>query len=80
MASIRVFDVATNHQLGTLTEPQLQFLIDHLEEESTEDRDYYINRATLESFESAGADPGLLELFRKALGDREEMDIRWEKL
>jgi hypothetical protein len=65
--------------LGTITETQLQFLIDQLEEEDSEDTDYYINQATIDMFEQAGADPQLLGTLRKALGQREDMEIRWSR-
>jgi hypothetical protein len=74
---IQLYDNETGAALGAITEEQLQFLVDQLEEESAEDRDYYINETTLEAFEEAGADPALLGLLRKALGEREEMEIRW---
>ena len=64
---------------GTSAEEQLQFLIDQLEEESSEDQDYYINEATLEIFEGAGADPALVTVLRTALDDRKEMEIRWSR-
>lgn len=76
---IKLFDAATNAQIGTLTEAQLQFLIDQLEEESADDRDYYINAETLDMFEQAGADPELVAMLRSALGTRSEMDVRWER-
>jgi processive 1,2-diacylglycerol beta-glucosyltransferase len=76
---ITLFDAATDREIGNITEAQLQFMIDQLEEESEDDRDYYINGATLDLFESAGADPSLMGVLRKALGDREEMDLRWER-
>lgn len=76
---IKIHDVATGTPLGTLTEAQFEFLIDQLEEESDEDQDYYINHDTLDLFEGAGADAALIALLRTALGDREEMDIRWER-
>lgn len=76
---IRIFDTSTDREIGTLTDAQLQFLLDQLEEESREDQDYYISRETLEMFEGAGANPALLELLRNALGDREDMDIRWSR-
>ena len=41
--------------LGSISEDDLQFLIDHLEEESDDDVDYYINRSTLEIFKEKGA-------------------------
>jgi len=74
---ITIYDEATDAVVGAITEAQLKFLTDHLEEESTEDADYYINGMTIDGFEQDGADPGLLQLLRKALGDREDMDIRW---
>ena len=76
---IKLFDAATNGEIGTLTEAQFTFLKDHLEEESEDDRDYYINGATVDVFEAEGADSGLVDLLRRALGDREEMDVRWTK-
>ena len=76
---IKLFDAANGVQIGNLTEEQLQFLIDQLEEESDHDRDYYINAATLDMFEEAGADSALVGLLRRALGTRSEMDVRWER-
>jgi hypothetical protein len=76
---IKLFDVATNRELGTVSDAHLQFMIDQLEEESPEDQDYYINHETLDLFERAGAEPGLVELLRRGLGDRTEMDVRWER-
>ena len=75
----QLHDKDTGKPIGTITEDQLQFLIDQLEEESTSDQDYYINEATLEMFEGAGADPGLITLLRTALAGREDMEIRWSR-
>ena len=72
-----LYDAGSGDDIGTLTEKQLQFLIDQLEEESLEDQDYYINVATLDMFESKGADAELMSMLRTAMGDRQEMDIRW---
>jgi len=76
---IHLFDDETGAPVGTITEDQLQYLIDQLEEESSGDTDYYINRDTLDIFEQNGADPGLLGVLRAALGTREDMEIRWER-
>jgi hypothetical protein len=76
---IHLFDDETGAPVGTITEDQLQYLTDQLEEESPEDTDYYINRDTLDIFEQDGADPTLLHVLRTALGTREEMEIRWER-
>jgi hypothetical protein len=74
---IKLYEKDTRVFLGTITEAQLQFLIDQLEEESAEDTDYYINQATLDLFEDTGADTDLLALLRQALGTREDIEIQW---
>ena len=76
---IYLFDDETGARVGTITEDQLQYLIDQLEEDSTADTDYYINRDTLDAFEQNGADPALLAVLRAALGKRDDMEIRWER-
>ncbi|HEU0074249.1 MAG TPA: galactosyldiacylglycerol synthase [Dehalococcoidia bacterium] len=64
-------------QVGELSEEQLDFLVDNLEEEWPEDRDYYINRPMLDLLKQRGADATLVHLLTQALGDREEVDILW---
>lgn len=74
---VELFDKQTGAAVGTLTDDQFQYLVDHLEEESSDDDDYYLNRTTVDILESEGADPVLVTVLRRALGDREEMDLRW---
>lgn len=76
---IEIFDKQSGAPLGTLDDGQFQFLADHLEEESLQDDDYYLNRTTVDFLADEGADPGLLAILRKALGDREEAEIRWAR-
>jgi hypothetical protein len=64
-------------QVGEISEEQLDFLVDNLEEEWPEDRDYYINRSMLEMLKARGADSVLIHLLTEALGNREEVDILW---
>lgn len=76
---IQIHDKDTGSWIGTLTEDNLQFLIDQLEEESGEDQDYYINETTVDLFEEQGADKNLVSLLRGALNGRTEMEIRWSR-
>jgi len=76
---IELHDKATGTFLGNISETDLQFLTDQLEEEIEEDVDYYINQPTLEMFEQQGASPHLLELLRKGLGNRESFEIEWSR-
>lgn len=74
---INLYDKETNKLLGPISEAQLQFLKDEMEEESAQDQDYYLNRDFIELLAAKGADQALLNMLRNALGEREEMEIRW---
>lgn len=76
---IELRDKETGRVLGAISEQELRFLIDQLEEESSHDTDYYINTDTLEMFAVRGGDPHLLDLLREGLADREEMEIEWSR-
>jgi processive 1,2-diacylglycerol beta-glucosyltransferase len=77
---IRLYDTETGENVGEISEAQLIFMVEQLEEESAEDRDYYINRLTLDMFTDRGADPALVTLLGNALGQRDDMEIRWERV
>lgn len=74
---MKLFDKASGAPIGEISAEQFQILRDALEEESRTDNDYYINVATLEILQQAGADEALLLLLRDALDGREDMDIAW---
>jgi hypothetical protein len=74
----RLFRLDNNETIGTITAVQLQFLVDQLEEEDAEDTDYYVDRDTLELLSDNGADPDLIAMIEKAMGDDDDIDIAWE--
>jgi hypothetical protein len=74
---IKLYNAATDELLGEITEEQLKLLQDQFEEESSDDTDYYVNRATIDMLNEAGADAALLALLERALGSADEGDIRW---
>jgi hypothetical protein len=74
----KLMRIDTGNDIGIVTDKQLAFLVEQLEEEHDEDQDYYIDRETLELLSDNGADPDLLGMLEKAMGDDEEMDIAWE--
>ena len=76
---IDLYDNATNVLIGSMTEADLQVLMDALEEESEDDQDYYIDQATIEVLGDGRATEHLMGLLRKALGAAEGVDIRWER-
>ena len=74
----RLIRLDTGATIGNVTDTQLAFLVEQLEEEHDEDQDYYIDRDTLELLSDNGAEPELVALLEKAIGDDDEMDIVWE--
>ena len=76
---INLNEKGTNRSLGQITEAQLQYLIDNLEEEWLEDQDYTITPLLLEYVEGMGADAGLVALLRDALAGREDIEIVWSR-
>jgi hypothetical protein len=76
---IDLYNDETNQLLGTITEADLKVLQDALEEESSDDQDYYIDRATLDVIGDGRATEHLLNLLRDALGSGDGVDIRWQR-
>ncbi|MGD2047940.1 MAG: galactosyldiacylglycerol synthase [Chloroflexota bacterium] len=76
---IKLYNEKTNVLIGEITEEQFKFLVGELEEESPEDRDYYLSEATVDMLEANGADQRLIALLRKALDEHGEIDIIWER-
>lgn len=76
---IDVYNNETNELAGTITEADLKVLADHLEEESSEDQDYWIDQATLDVIGDGQATEHLMTVLRKALGTAEGVEIRWQR-
>ena len=74
----RLIRIDTGDDIGTISDAQLKFLVEQLEEEHDEDQDYFIDRDTLELMSDNGADPELLGMLEKAIGDDDSMTIAWE--
>jgi hypothetical protein len=74
----RLIRIDTGDDIGTISDAQLKFLVEQLEEEHDEDQDYFIDRDTLELMSDNGGDPELLGMLEKAIGDDDSMNIAWE--
>jgi len=75
----RLYRVHDDKTLGQITDVQLKFLVDMLEEEGEDDQDYFIDQDTLELFSDNGCDPELLALLEGAIEDGEDgVDVAWE--
>ena len=66
--------------LGQIGEADLQILVGQFEEESSTDRDYYVEDATIDLLESAGASPDFVAMLRRACAANPDgIDIVWSK-
>ncbi len=74
----RLIRLDTGDEIGEIADSQLKFLVDQLEEEHDDDKDYFIDRDTLELLSDNGADPELLALLEKGLAGDEDMTVAWE--
>jgi len=75
-----LIDIERDQEIGTITENQVQFLIDSLEEEGIEDQDYYIDEELLAMLAENGCDEELLAMLTEALEGRGDIDIRYEAI
>ena len=76
---IDLYNASTNQLIGSITEADLQVLVDRLEEESSQDRDYYIDQETIDLLADGRATNHLVGLLRQALGSSDGVDIRWQR-
>jgi hypothetical protein len=77
---ITLRNTATGVIAGSVTEAELRYLVENLEETSPEDTDYFIDQATIDMLAEDGrATDHLLAVLRGALGAGEGVELRWEK-
>lgn len=74
----RLYDKASGRLVGTVSDADLQVLIDVLEEEDQEDDDYFVNSGTLDLLEEAGGSPEMLSLLRAIIGATDGVELRYE--
>jgi hypothetical protein len=76
---IKLYEKSSGKYLGRITEEELQFLRDNMEEESLTDVDYYINRTTFDLLKQQGMSENLAKLIETAMGKKNEIEIKYEK-
>jgi hypothetical protein len=76
---VKLYNTASGEPLGEITEDQLSFLMDQFEEESLEDRDYYLNTVTLSMLAAQDADAALLTILKAGLDENGELEFRWSR-
>ena len=68
----------SNQFLAELSDADLAHMVNLMEEESSKDTDYFIDLATVDILEEAGASAAMVEMLRGAVGDSDGIDIAWE--
>jgi len=77
---IELHDKETGALVAVIGEAELALLIEGLEEEDSEDKDYYIDTATLHLLADVGFNKEILQTIGHALGEREGMDVVWTRV
>ena len=67
-----------NQKLFELIDNDLLCMQNVMEEESSKDRDYFIDLATVDMLKNAGATEGLVEVLTKTIGESEGIDVEWK--
>jgi hypothetical protein len=69
-------DTYGSEPLGTITESQLNFLVDNLEDEFEEDEDCFLSPDSFEYLKNHGADSDLISILERALaGNQDGVEI-----
>lgn len=74
----RLINKDTGAVLGTITDDDLELLVDQLEETDGTDDDYFIDAATIDLLKDAGASAHLLAVLTRAVGNGDGLEIRHE--
>jgi hypothetical protein len=75
---IRLFDNETDNEVGSISEAQLDQLVEELADESLDEYTYNIDSKAITHLEGSGADAELIALLRAALGSRTSMELRYD--
>lgn len=76
---VYLYNKSTGDLLGEISEADLQYLIDQMEEESTKDQDYSITSMELAYFREHGASSELISILSGALEGKPEVIILWSR-
>lgn len=74
----KLYDKTNERLLGHIAQDDLILLMAQFEEESSRDRDYYVDNDTFLLLVDAGASSTLLDTIKSALDTNGECEIRWE--
>ncbi len=74
----RLIRLDADDEIGTISDEHQAFLRAQLEDDDEDDTAFQIDRETIELLSDNDADPELLAMLEKALGDDDSMTIAFE--
>ncbi len=74
----RLYLKSDNSILVELIDNDLLCMQNVMEEESSTDRDYFIDLTTVEMLKNAGATESLVNALEKAIGGSDGIDVEWK--
>jgi len=77
---VKLYDKTSGKYLGRISDDELQFLIDNLEEESMTDVDYYLNRTVFNLLKEKGMSENLAKMIEQAMGKKDDIEISYERV
>jgi hypothetical protein len=75
---IKLFDNENDKDLGSISDSQLEFIVENLVEEALDEYTYSLNPSVISYLEGLGAEPELVGFLRRTLGNRNSMELRYE--
>ena len=76
---IHISEKTTGRFIIEISEGDLDVLIGHMEEESSKDKDYFVEHTAIDALERLGASGEFVSALRAEVGTSEGIDIVWSR-
>jgi hypothetical protein len=77
--AIRIQEKDSGRFICEIGEDDLAILVDHMEEESSTDQDYFVEHTAIDAIEARGASSTFVAALREMVGRSDGVDIRWSR-
>ena len=77
--AIQIHEKDSGRFICDIDDADLAILVDHMEEESSTDQDYFVEHTAIDAIEAHGASAGFVSALRTLVGSSEGVDIRWSR-
>lgn len=77
--AIQIHEKDSGRFICTIDEADLAILVDHMEEESSTDQDYFVEHSAIDAIEANGASAAFVAALRALVGNSDGVDIRWSR-